>query len=842
MPELKKRMRNPLRTCLLAAPLVAVPFLATAQSVNFGGTAFTSNGMVGVARLPSNAVDQFGDTLGGLGSGMVMDLTKWRRVGDSYTSQLFMLPDRGWNTQGTVDYQGRLQRFALNLTPYYGSTPLPAGPDQQHQLQLALQQTLGLTDSNGQPTTGLDPTGVRPAANGLPDLPIGSNGRVSLDNEGVVRGRDGSFWISDEYGPYIYRYNANGQMIGAIRPPDAFIPIRSGVENFSSNNPPLGGTGPAVANPTTGRQNNQGFEGLAISADGHTLTTLLQSATRQDGGNANSATRYNTRMLTYNISNPSAPVLTSEYVVQLPRYYDPQAKATLVAAQSELLQLNSHQYLVLSRDSGHGYGLSDPTSIYRSIDIIDTNGATNVANTKYDGTTPLAPGGNLLSSVTPVQYQNFLNINDNSQLARFGLHNGAPGNTNDLYEKWEGMSLVPTLDKTRPNDFFLLVGSDNDFFTQNGVMQGKTYADASGANVDSLVLVYLVTLPTYIDPLALESLQVTALPLAQATGDTALQLGRTMIGVADNRAFSLRAMAGDLAAQNTERFHTYVNGNFNMDPQGGSGDSYAYGPSGGRLGRSAADPTIRSATVGGDYRVSANLRAGLSLTYLDSTTDPGNGSGSRISTNGGAVSPYVTGFWGANWLDLQYSYIFTDYDIRRDTGIYGLTGRGSPSGDAHLITAAAGHNFSAGPVVLGPSARLSYLHTTIGGYTEQDAILANAMVPKQSFDSTTLYLGGFVSYPTQVGSVQVIPQVRAGYNLDLTGDQRTMTIGLAERADMSDARVTGPVGTLGTSGFHGGTGVSFRHDNMSLLVDYDVQTRTYGTVDHLVSVSVGMAF
>lgn len=822
--------------------LMAVPCLAAAQTVTFGGGSFTSNGLVGVARVPSNALDQFGDTLGGFGSGMVMDLTKWRRVGDSYTSELFMLPDRGWNTQGTLDYQGRLQRFALNLSPYYGSTALPAGPAQQNQLQLALQQTLGLTDSNGTPTTGLDPTGVRAAAKGLPDLPIGSNGRVSLDNEAVVRGRDGSFWISDEYGPYIYRYNSAGQMIGAIRPPDAFIPIRSGVENFSSNNPPAGTSGPAVANPTTGRQNNQGFEGLAISANGRTLTTLLQSATRQDGGTASSATRYNTRMLTYDISNPDAPALISEYVVQLPRYFDPQAKSTLVAAQSEMLQLNSHQFLVLARDSGHGYSLADPTSIYRSIDIIDTNGATNIANTRYDGTTAVAPGGNLVSGVTPVQYQAFININDNSQLARFGLHNGGPSNTNDLYEKWESMSLVPTLNRARPNDFFLLVGSDNDFVTQNGVMQGKPYADASGANVDTMVLVYLVTLPTYIDPLALESLEVTALPLARATGDTTLQLGRTVAGLADNRVFALRATAGDLAAQNTERFHTYVNGNFNIDSQGGSGSTYAYGPAGGSLGRAATDPSIRSATVGADYRVSANLRAGLSLTYLDSTTNLGGGSESRITTNGAAISPYVTAFLGSSWVDLQYSYIFTDYDIRRDTGIYGLTARGKPNGDAHLITAAAGHNFSAGPVVFGPAARLSYLHAQIDGYTEQDAILANAAVPKQSFDNTTLYLGSFVSYPFQAAGLQITPQVRAGYNLDLSGDNRTMTIGLSERAGMPDAQVTGPVGTLGTSGFHGGAGVSFRRDNISLLVDYDVQTRTYGTVDHLVSVSLGMAF
>ena len=80
------------------------------------------------------------------------------------------------------------------------------------------------------------------------------------------------------------------------------------------------------------------------------------------------------------------------------------------------------------------------------------------------------------------------------QLARFGLHNGAPNDTNDLYEKWESLALAPANDPKAPNDVFLLIGSDNDFITQHGMMAGKPYADASGANVDTLVLAYRLNL------------------------------------------------------------------------------------------------------------------------------------------------------------------------------------------------------------------------------------------------------------------------------------------------------------------------------------------------------------
>jgi len=47
---------------------------APAQSVVFQGQTFINKGLVGVARVPSNAKDQFGETLGGFGSGMAMDL------------------------------------------------------------------------------------------------------------------------------------------------------------------------------------------------------------------------------------------------------------------------------------------------------------------------------------------------------------------------------------------------------------------------------------------------------------------------------------------------------------------------------------------------------------------------------------------------------------------------------------------------------------------------------------------------------------------------------------------------------------------------------------------------
>ena len=92
---------------------------ASAQSVRFEGKTFVNQGLVGVARGPLNAVDKFGDTLGGIGSAMAMDLQSWHKDRDgSFSGTLYMLPDRGWNTQGTVDFAGRLHRFEVTFNPF----------------------------------------------------------------------------------------------------------------------------------------------------------------------------------------------------------------------------------------------------------------------------------------------------------------------------------------------------------------------------------------------------------------------------------------------------------------------------------------------------------------------------------------------------------------------------------------------------------------------------------------------------------------------------------------------------------------------------------------------------
>ncbi|MCZ8546079.1 esterase-like activity of phytase family protein [Mesorhizobium qingshengii] len=489
-------MKHLYRTASLGVALALFTALTPAladSTATVGGTSFANKGLVGVGRIPAGQRDKFGETFGS-GSGMAIDTSGWTHDAAGYKGSLWLLPDRGYNVAGTTDYRPRLNTIGIEFSPVAPGTA-PAAGQEQTGVKATLADSLLLTDDKGADTTGLDPlSDVRAASGDMPMLPAATNGKLALDNEAIVRLPDGSMFISDEYGPNIYRFSAEGRLMSATQPPAALVPMRKGAPNFSSDNPGPGAADPDPKDPDTGRQNNQGLEGMAMTPDGKFLIAVLQSAARQDGGDS-PATRQNTRALVYDASDLAHLKLAHEYVVPLPVFKDAKGK-TKVAAQSEIVALSDQTFLMLMRDSGNGQGLKGDTSLYREINIVDLSGATDIAGGPFDAADkPVAPKGVVDPSVTPAKLTPFIDINDNAELGRFGLHNGAPNDHNNLSEKWEAMSLASVLDPKLPDDYFLFVANDNDFLNQDGFQVGAGYKADDGANVDTMFLVYQVTLP-----------------------------------------------------------------------------------------------------------------------------------------------------------------------------------------------------------------------------------------------------------------------------------------------------------------------------------------------------------
>jgi hypothetical protein len=515
-PDPSKTMRT--RTLILA--YLAAASAAHAQTIDVNGTVLTVRELVGVGRMAANLRDEHGETFGSV-SGLTADPTSWVRSGNSYSGIFYASPDRGYNIAGTIDYTARINRIAMNFTPAApGSSGLA-----QNQIALSLSQATLLKEvlpgGGTRPFSGLDPVpggvatgGARPATALLPELPQAFNGKLSLDAEGIVILRDGSRLISDEYGPSIYRFSAGGEFIGALPVAASVRPIRNGVTDYSSNNPTTGQPEPTPANPSFGRSNNQGFEGLSLSPDGRTLFVGLQSAARQDGGTS-PATRDTTRLFTYDVSNLDQIRLSGEYAVKLPKFQ--QGSNTLVAAQSEVLALSDTQLLILPRDS-NGQSVGTQQSLLRRVDVIDISAATNFLGSPIE--TNIAPGGVLDASIVPADYRPWLNINDNAQLGRFGLANGVVPGFDNLSEKWEGLVLLPALDPLAPNDYFLFIANDNDFATTDGFQAGAPYND--GKNLDTMFLAWRVTISPVPEPAS----ALTLLAGLLAVGGAAARKGR----------------------------------------------------------------------------------------------------------------------------------------------------------------------------------------------------------------------------------------------------------------------------------------------------------------------------
>lgn len=448
------------------------------------------------------------------------------------------------NTNGTLNFQSRIHKLSilLKLAPD-ASAENPSKPN----LQLKYLDTILLTGPDGQPTTGLDADSNGHASYpGFPPLPVatyqgdgfggpGDGGkRIAIDSEGLALGDDGTFWISDEYGPYVYKFDKNGQMKLALQPPQAFLPRRNGTVSFSAASAPIYAPDntPIPEDTETGRDNNQGLEAITISPDGKTLYTMIQSALDQEGG-PESQNRQPARILEYDISS-STPDYKHEYAVILPKYRDytkaaDDEKAQRVASQSEIHQLPTGDFLVLARDSDFGNGQDNTRSVYRHADVFSiSNSTTDLKGDKYDAAdgSIASSTGVLKDGITPAQYCSFLDFNVNSELAKFGLHNGGTSDRSLVNEKWESLALVPAEPSSSKSkrgegsgDYFLFSFSDNDFMTQDGksllpclwhcgpkpsllnisgclghMNFGRfDYADQSGMNLDNQVLVFNVS-------------------------------------------------------------------------------------------------------------------------------------------------------------------------------------------------------------------------------------------------------------------------------------------------------------------------------------------------------------
>ena len=203
-------------------------------------------------------------------------------------------------------------------------------------------RNIPLQDGSGHPYSGLV-NSQNPTGETIEDL----SGHVlaqdpnGYDSEGLVARPDGTFWVSDEYGPFITHFSRDGRALSRLSPLDGTLPRE-----------------------LVNRVPNRGMEGLTITPDGQTLVGMMQSSLQQaDLKGSNAKNLVPVRIVTFGLRTHAL----HEYPYLL---HDPKQTGTAV---SEITALSDHTFLVDERD-----GNFPAAGGFKQLWKIDLTGATDV--------------------------------------------------------------------------------------------------------------------------------------------------------------------------------------------------------------------------------------------------------------------------------------------------------------------------------------------------------------------------------------------------------------------------------------------------------------------------------
>ncbi|MFI0419478.1 esterase-like activity of phytase family protein [Spongiactinospora sp. 9N601] len=156
---------------------------------------------------------------------------------------------------------------------------------------------------------------------------------ADFDIESIVRLRDGSYWIGDEFGPFLLHVSRHGRLLG---PP---VPL-PGVK--APENPDLNGEQPNLGG-------SKGFEGMARSVDGRRLYPLLEGTVSGDPAGTLRMYefdlrrgRYTPRRLSYRLEDPANAI-------------------------GDAISVDDHRFLIIERD-----GLQGDAAKFKRIYLADT--------------------------------------------------------------------------------------------------------------------------------------------------------------------------------------------------------------------------------------------------------------------------------------------------------------------------------------------------------------------------------------------------------------------------------------------------------------------------------------
>ena len=286
-------------------------------------------------------------------------------------NQFYVLTDRGPN----ADFNGCAGAGKLFLTPNY--TPRIGLFELQANSQIIKIKDILLKDTHGHPITGLpNPKSL----GGTNEIPYDIDGQLmvmnfqmlfdetsnpirtdinGLDPEGLAALNDGSFWISDEYGPHLVHYDADGIELARINP----------FANDERNNLVIDGKQLLLPAEFANRRANRGMESLTITPDQTTLVGVIESSL--DNPNKVGRDADLTRIVTIN--------LVTGHIAQYLYRLD-----TAKHVSSGIVAINDHEFYIIEHDRKMPLQDKDAKKFIYKIDISQATDIESVANQSTD--------------------------------------------------------------------------------------------------------------------------------------------------------------------------------------------------------------------------------------------------------------------------------------------------------------------------------------------------------------------------------------------------------------------------------------------------------------------------
>ena len=348
--------KNP--TIALAIGATGLALVAAAAAPALSATV-TSSPTTSSVKAASAAVKVYTENIPSLGTvgGVSLDGAAY---GSSFAAKpgsdsvFFGLTDRGPNVDGP---SGEKVEPVPDFTPAIGEFRLKGN-------HAVLVRRIKLRAFDGVPYDGqvntIADTGETIVDLDGKELPKSAEG---YDPEGIAVLRDGTFWISDEYGPFITHFSKDGRALQRLSPYDGSLP-RELVD----------------------REPNKGMEGLTVTPDGRTLVGIMQAGLNApDGPKSKNVTRRAHRHGRPAVLQGRRSTSTS--------CTTPRGAATAV---SEIAAVNSHEFLVDERDGNVEPGAN------KKLFRVDLRGATDVGPNSHvkDATYAGSAGGLLVGGKT----------------------------------------------------------------------------------------------------------------------------------------------------------------------------------------------------------------------------------------------------------------------------------------------------------------------------------------------------------------------------------------------------------------------------------------------------------